>query len=414
MAGVAALTMGAAVLSPTAAPALPLDPLLKTFGVLLADQGRDQIVLTRDPNGDGDADDAGEATSYFDASNASGLIDPTTNVFTLHQAGDRSVFAGDGDTDAVYRLRDLNGDGDANDAGEAATWFSEAGNASGFTLPTPNGLAEDKDGAIYVVNAGVASRPADRVYRTMDLNGDGDADDAGESSVWLDLTAVSAVSSAFEIEIVDGVAFIADQNGGAVDTVWRAEDLNDDGDANDVGEVTPFITDANPFGVTIGLTIAAGTLGLYVTEWFDFSVGHVDKIFRLADLDDDGLIDDALEAVEVWNESVLPPGFLFDVGFGLAAGPGDDLMLALNASTDGGRSMVRLSDRNGDGDYLDAGETSIWGSALGLGGFVDRARAVAFIASVPEPTVMGLAVLGLGTIGLGRGARSRGPRRKAA
>jgi len=56
----------------------------------------------------------------------------------------------------------LNGDSDANDAGEAAVWFSEAGNASGVTLPTPNGLAEDNAGGIYVINAGVASRPVDR------------------------------------------------------------------------------------------------------------------------------------------------------------------------------------------------------------------------------------------------------------
>jgi hypothetical protein len=393
------------------ADATPLDLSVRTFGVLLADQGRDQIVLTRDRNGDGDADDPGEATSFFDASNLSGLASPSANVFTLHQTRDKSVFAGDGDTDTVYRLIDLNGDGDANDAGEAAVWFSEAGNANGFTLPTPNGLSEDSAGGIYVVNAGVASRPADRVYRTIDLNNDGDANDPGESTVWLDLTAVSAVSSAFEIEFVDDVAFIVDQNGGAADTVWRAEDLNEDGDANDPGEVTAFIDDTNAFGVPVGLTIAAGALGLYVTDWFDFTVGHVDSIFRLVDLNGSGTIDDALEAIEVWNESLLPAGFLFDVGFGLAAGPNDDLMLALNASANGGRSMVRLSDLNDDGDYFDDGETSIWGSALELGGFVDRARTVEFIAQAPEPATLTLAAMGMGLLAMVGSARRALPSR---
>jgi len=223
--------------------------------------------------------------------------------------------------------------------------------------------------------------------------------------VWLDLTAVSTVSSAFEIEFVDDVAFIVDQNGGAADTIWSAEDLNDDGNANDPGEVTTFIDDTNAFGVPVGLTIAAGALGLYVTDWFDFTAGHVDSIFCLVDLNGSGVIDDALEAIQVWNEAFLPAGFLFDVGFGLAVGPNDDLMLALNAGADGGCWMVRLNDLNSDGDYFDDGETFIWGTAEGLGGFVDRARAVAFIAQAPEPATLTPAAMGMGLLAMVGSAR---------
>lgn len=119
---------------------------------------------------------------FFDTTKASGLASPSENVYTLIVASDRAVYAGDGDTDAVYRLFDRNGDCDANDAGEATLWLSEA-NAAGFTLPTPNGLAEGPDGAISIVNAGVASRPVDSIYRTVDLDGDGLYTGAGETVV---------------------------------------------------------------------------------------------------------------------------------------------------------------------------------------------------------------------------------------
>jgi hypothetical protein len=56
------------------------------------------------------------------------------------------VSVGDGASDAVYRPRDRNGDGDAMDPGEADVRFSEAGNAAGLTLLTPKGLAKGPDG----------------------------------------------------------------------------------------------------------------------------------------------------------------------------------------------------------------------------------------------------------------------------
>ena len=76
-------------------------------GVLLGDQGArsvansDKILLLRDLNGDGDAVDADERGVFFDETNASGLATPTGNIFTIHQASDKAVYAGDGDTDTV-------------------------------------------------------------------------------------------------------------------------------------------------------------------------------------------------------------------------------------------------------------------------------------------------------------------------
>jgi hypothetical protein len=98
---------------------------------------------------------------------------------------------------------------------------------------------------------------------------------------------------------------------------------------------------------------------------------------------------------------------IFDIGFGLAVGPNDDLMLALNSGDAAGRAMVRLTDLNGDGDYLDDGETVVWGSAVGEGGFIARARTVEFIARVPMPAPIWLMSVGVAGIALGRRSRRR-------
>jgi hypothetical protein len=82
-----------------------------------------------------------------------------------------------GDQDAVFRLEDINHNGDAQDDGESSIWFSAAGNDAGLTLPTPNGVWETNDGdvVVYIVNAGTSSQPNDYVLRTQDLDGDGNA-----------------------------------------------------------------------------------------------------------------------------------------------------------------------------------------------------------------------------------------------
>ncbi|MEO1131336.1 MAG: hypothetical protein AAFX40_01370 [Cyanobacteria bacterium J06639_1] len=354
-----------------------------TGAIFLGDQRQDKLFLTQDLNGDGDANDPLEISTYFDETNASGLVDPTTNIFSVLQADLGFVFYADGETDSVYRLFDANGDGDANDANEASVWFSEA-NANGFTLPTPNGLAHGDDGAIYIVNAGTGSRPTDAVYRTIDLNGDGDANDAGESSIWLDLQTLNPSSSAFDIEFDGDVAYIADLVGGDDDVIYRAEDLNGNG-AIDAGEANIFISDANAFGVQLDFGIAADGSDLYTWESFDFSGPQ--SVFRLTDLDDSGAIDDASEAIEVWNTDAIPAGFSTFSGFSIAANSDGELVVTSNGfETE--NNLFRLVDRNNDGDYLDADETVVYAAQSLTGTVPERARAVEY-AETPVTPILG-------------------------
>lgn len=69
-------------------------------------------------------------------------------------------------------------------------------------MPTPNGIGQGADGAIYIVNAGVSSRPTDAIYRTEDLNGDGNANDEGEAAVFVNLSALVPTSSPYDLSFI--------------------------------------------------------------------------------------------------------------------------------------------------------------------------------------------------------------------
>ena len=386
--------------SAAAVPAAPLDFFL------YADQGTDEVLLTRDANGDGDANDAGETTVFFSAANGSGLVGPTTNVLTLTQAGNGAVFVGDGGTNTVYRLRDDNADNSAQGAGEASVWFLAA-NADGLALNTPNGLAEGADGAIYVVEADTRGTPSgDFVYRTQDLNGDGDANDAGEATVWLDLQALSPNASAFEISFDGDTAYIADTRGTEENVIYRARDLDGNGTIG-TGEVTELIAGDNPFGIPVDFAMDARDGSVFLWEFLDFAGPQ--SVVRLDDLDGSGVIDADAEWAEIWNTTFLPDGFNTFAAFGMAAAPDGSLLLTSNDGDAAGDNLVRLLDLNGDGDYLDAGETFLWLARSAQGTYPDRPRAVAAYAPIPLPA--GLPLLGAALILL---LPFRALRRKAA
>jgi hypothetical protein len=337
-------------------------------GVLVGDLSLDAVYLTRDMNGDGDADDPGEATVYYDGSNASGAPAPNS-AFTIFQARDRAVYVGDGSADAVLRLVDLNGDRDAQDAGEASIWFSADGNAGGLDLATPNGVWQADDGAVYIVTAGT-STTVDAIYRTVDLNDDGDAEDAGEATVWLDTQTLVPDSSAFELVFIGAAAYFTDPQGGAPDAVIRAEDSSGDGTIQ-ADELGVFVDETS---VGIGTSLVTDGTSLYV---IDSAAGALRSLTRLTDLDGSGAIDQPNETEEVWNESLVPAGLELGSSFGAGIGPGGEVMIG-SAGADIRDNMFRLIDMNGDGDFLDAGETIAWATGNGSGVFTDNPRSMEY------------------------------------
>src|SRR5438874_701195 len=72
------------------------------------------------------------------------------------------------------------GDGDALDAGESRTWWSGAipGGGSAQSL---GALTRTPDGTVYV--AELDGTPASHIYKLVDTNNNGNADDPGEATV---------------------------------------------------------------------------------------------------------------------------------------------------------------------------------------------------------------------------------------
>jgi hypothetical protein len=182
------------------------------------------------------------------------------------------------------------------------------------------------------------------VFRLVDNNGDGDALDIGEVTLW-GLTGGSFASEIF----ADGeVMYVCRDGFGAV---VRFEDLNGDGDALDQGEMTEFAAGlTSPRGLALG-----GGGEWYISEIFD------DNVLRAEDLNGDGDASDVGE--QTLYASLDGPGALLLKG--------DDLFVTVLEG--GGPGVIRrLRDLNGDNDALDVGENLIYADWGGLTrGFLD-------------------------------------------
>jgi hypothetical protein len=200
-----------------------------------------RLLRLRDGNADGDALDDGEAVIAYAAASAPEpqVMDP--EALALAPSG--VLFVGDSTQHAVHRFVDLDGNGDWMGAGETNLYFqaSEALNLADIAA-----LAVGSDGALY------AAEETGLVLRLVDLDGDGDASGEGEASVWLDATAPVPVRDPNDMQLLaDGSLLVAD---GSMDTVFRVQDLNGDGDALDEGEVVRLVLDggqslATPSGI---------------------------------------------------------------------------------------------------------------------------------------------------------------------
>ena len=197
----------------------------------------------------------------------------------------------------------------------------------------------------------VSSSTAGVVFRVEDLNGDGDALDAGENTVH-----ARQLTNVMDLLDAGGGCYYASSL--SANIVWIVCDANGDGDAQDVGEVLPFAG-----GQFAGLSSLEGM------------APHCGGDFLLADFGDDDLLlvhdvngdGDAYDAVEVLT---------FADGFN-----GPDFLIGADA--DGDRVIdcadncpevanPDQADANGDGTG-DACDTCPWdcGDGDGMVGIVD-------------------------------------------
>ncbi len=242
-------------------------------------------LWARDGNGNGDVQQAGEAGVYCDATNAGGFsfAFPTGVAFGL-DGQIALVNAGNGfGADDVFLVSDGNADGDVQDVAEVKRWVSV--NGFGTNGPfSPQEACYDHAGTLYLHNS---SANLHGLYRLRDSDGSGTVDTAAEMTLFFGAGNASGIvpSAGFDVclDPVRARSFYYWQIAtGGVDQLLRVRDLNGDGDAMDAGEAT-IVYSTGEAGFTSIDSVALGDGSVLISD------NSGNKVYRLVDTDGDGL-----------------------------------------------------------------------------------------------------------------------------
>lgn len=280
----------------------PLHLLRLGSSLLVADAGTvDAILRLTDLNGDGDANDAGEVVAYYDDS-ATGPDLATANGMS-HAPGGAVLVSDDGSTvRAILRLIDTNNDGDAGDDGEVSIYYDQSALSPSPVMSDPEAVAAASSGAVYVADSALG-----RVLRLADLNGDGDALDAAEATIFYEGSVPALLTDIDAVQLDGDVVIAVDEDNG---TVLRLTDSNGDGDALDPGEAMVWID-----GATTAVAhdpndvIVIGDGKLLIAD------GMQDALFLAEDVDGNGMIE-AAETTPYFDDAgallATPSGVAFE------------------------------------------------------------------------------------------------------
>ncbi len=274
-------------------PDLSVANHMVVFGgaLLVADGGTlDTILRITDDNMDGDGNDDGEFSVFYDATSAGPDLS-TPNGMAVASGGAVLVADDGAAVLSVIRLVDANGDGDALDEGEAAIFYDDTAASPAVPIGDPESIAVDESGTVYVGDTSTGE-----VFRMVDGNGDGDALDAGEVSLF------GAGIEGGPLTDIDSLA--ADSLGGvyAIDedtgTILYMLDGNADGDAADAGEITIFYD-----GVTAGALVSdPNDAVLYEDGALVIADGALDALYVVRDSNGDGIASDS-ELVPLFDDA---------------------------------------------------------------------------------------------------------------
>lgn len=301
-----------------------------------------EIRRTADLDFNGDYFGANEGLRFaYDGAND---IDYLESVEYANVNGVPTIFAV-ATGDVILRFVDLDGNGVCTDPGEYNV-FAETRQAQGASNTSPDKLTfNPTTGELFVTDDIYSGGPTvgSGIFSYVDLNGDGDAMDAGEFNMLVDgagSVSVAGTSGSVSIDVGDFEGIMVDSSGMVVGfaqqdrTLYAFEDQNGDGDAMDPGEAWNF---CNLIGDKAGLEQNADTLsGALHNPSCPSSSGS-------------GLYG-SLEVLDVdWG-----------------AGPkGEDLYwivsTAFNSSCAGASGLIFQGiDLNGDRDLNDAGEVTLF------------------------------------------------------
>lgn len=285
------------------------------------------------------------------------LIAPATTLTAAAQPG-LAVFVHDQSRDEILRMVDLNGDGDAHDPGEVTVFFDDGPPVTGVDN-APGMVAIDP----WTLMATDNFEP-DNIVMLFDLDRSGDAFGPNEAIVWFDGTLPSGLTITNPSELrrrADGSFFLLDNN--TLDTTRpEAIYLLDDANGNlniEPGEVTLF-HELSPVGVSDATT-------------FDIVEDDAGLVYTL-DISDDNDIEsiDVIDPVTGVRSEWLSSQTLFNLrnlvlngGYELEydAGRGELIFSAVALNFD--QYILAARDANGNGRIDTPGEIRLLWSEPG-------------------------------------------------
>ncbi len=273
-----------------------------------------------DLNGDGDFLDSFERTDYAISaqSNFGELSCSTQSLFVITNT-------------SIQKLQDLNGDGDCLDVNEVALFADLSAQA---VNPTPSAILPTNLGTLFATDStnGI-------LIQLSDLDGDGDALDANEIvNIADDLVSPNAITQ------LDDHTFLISQANAAI-PIRILEDRNLDGDYFDFAENISYVEN-QPAGLSI-VTIDYHTQRHLRPSQSEIVTYH--------DANADG---DALDANELFTFANN-----LDQPARMARAASNDSLYVYRTNLN--RDLLALRDLNADGDALDANEQVVVATGLG-------------------------------------------------
>ncbi|HKX46695.1 MAG TPA: hypothetical protein VJP77_08320, partial [Planctomycetota bacterium] len=269
--------------------------------VYVSDSTEDRVIALLDRDGDGSCHGPNEAWVYFDGtggsvsgivmgSSANMSIDLNGNVWVSVSGSGSSAPANE---DKVVRLVDLNGDGDAQDFGEAVEhWVAPAGSGGDSV---PQDVLVGFDGRLYLVDVPSSGPNAKGVYRLDDADGSGAIDQPGEHAPFFVPPAQPNTPFYWGLGLdASGHFYLADTGN---ELVWRFRDADGDQTVDPLTEATVWWQAA---GDSFLWRLAAASDGsVYAVE-----TETPDRVLRLLDADGSGTVDplDPAETQVAWSD----------------------------------------------------------------------------------------------------------------
>lgn len=272
-------------------------PAAATDGLYVADVGAGRILELNDLDLNNDFNGAGEVTVFYDG--AIGSVNVSTYDVDTGPGGElyvpSSIF---GD---IAVLRDNNADGDAHDPGEAQLYFTTQ-NVGGISLYQITSLAVGPDGVVWVATAdGGQFGGEDSIVRIEDLDGDGDADDVGEATLYYVAPGSAYIGNEQFTNVVvglDGLVYFVENGLPNGRGVYRMNDLNDNGVIDAPNELEYYFSPIPlPGGHNYEGLTQTQDRRWFLTDWTS------DVIWVFEDANFDGTINAATESSTYWTAS---------------------------------------------------------------------------------------------------------------